>query len=265
MGDSMRKVRSGDPLDIPASTFNTFIDAARYFRERQAGSKRNGNREILQNGIVLVKNTNGADCERFHVLGINEPIILPSDNEDEFKNKVAFNVNTPNEDNHKGKFVILLEPIKNGAIGKAMCCGICTVKISVTKEKHSYAEISNGETSYLKSAKTGAAQILWKESGTGTKWAIVRLSIPEPTGTCDSPYELPVGEGNVANTETWDITEQPEGHDGVTYTPFRVYYDNVSNFYSFVRKPKYDNLGRLVYVGPEESGLVFTTVDCDCP
>ena len=33
--DALKKVQSGDPLVIPAQTFNTFIDAARDFKARQ--------------------------------------------------------------------------------------------------------------------------------------------------------------------------------------------------------------------------------------
>ena len=32
MGDTLKKVKPGDPLAIPAEAFNTFIDAARDFR-----------------------------------------------------------------------------------------------------------------------------------------------------------------------------------------------------------------------------------------
>ncbi len=40
MGDNMRKVRTGDSLDIPAETFNTFIDSARDFLQRQSAVDR---------------------------------------------------------------------------------------------------------------------------------------------------------------------------------------------------------------------------------
>ena len=35
MGDSLKKVKSGDDLVIPAQTFNTFVDSARDFLARQ--------------------------------------------------------------------------------------------------------------------------------------------------------------------------------------------------------------------------------------
>jgi hypothetical protein len=178
MGDSMRKVRSGAPLVIPATTFNTFIDTARDFLDRQNQIRRTGLRDTRHSGIVLVKNASGEDRERFHVLGIKETIITPSDNEDEFKNKVALSGETPTEEDHRGKFVVLLEPLKTDAIGMGMALGLCPVKITVENEDHACADVNDGEAATLKSASTGAAQILWKEDGTGEKWAVIRLGTP---------------------------------------------------------------------------------------
>ena len=175
----MKKVQSGDPLKIPAATFNTFIDAARDFRSRQQGRAQNAQPGFRQSGIVLVKNASGSDRGRFNVLGIDSPIFTPTDNEEEFKNRVALSCITPVEADHTGRFVILLEPIANNEIGLGCVHGVCPVKIDVTDEDQQYADISNGETGKLKSSSTGAAQILWVEPGTGEKWAIVRLAAPE--------------------------------------------------------------------------------------
>jgi len=40
----MLKVRRGDPLVIPAQTFNTFIDVAQDFRQRQRSARRRARR-----------------------------------------------------------------------------------------------------------------------------------------------------------------------------------------------------------------------------
>ncbi|MDY7011133.1 MAG: hypothetical protein SVV80_10335 [Planctomycetota bacterium] len=36
MSATLKKVKSGDALEIPAQTFNTFINAARDFRDRRS-------------------------------------------------------------------------------------------------------------------------------------------------------------------------------------------------------------------------------------
>ena len=69
-------------------------------------------------GIVLVKNSSGADRDRFDILGIDGPIIAPTDNPDEFKNRVTIDGITPAMADHTGQFVILAEPIASGAIGR---------------------------------------------------------------------------------------------------------------------------------------------------
>ena len=60
----------------------------------------------------------------------------------------------------------------------AMALGLCPVKITVENEDHAFADVNDGEAATLKSTATGAAQILWKEDGTGEKWAVVRLGVP---------------------------------------------------------------------------------------
>jgi len=57
------------------------------------------------------------------VLGIDTPIIDPSSNNSEFKNRVALSCVTPAANTHEGKFVILAEPLASGKIGKACLPG----------------------------------------------------------------------------------------------------------------------------------------------
>ncbi len=57
----LNKVKSGDPLKIPAATFNTFIDAARDFRARTQNRAQKPEPAVRQSGIVLVRNTTAVD------------------------------------------------------------------------------------------------------------------------------------------------------------------------------------------------------------
>jgi len=180
MGDNLKKVRSGDPLDIPAATFNTFIDSARDFLSRQSDMNRARIRDTRNSGIILVKNASGEDRARFEILGITDPVISVSDNEEHFKNRVALKGEMPSVDDHTGKFVILLEPLKSDGIGMAMALGICPVKLTVDSEDHTHADVKDEEAATLQSGFSGSAQILWKESGTGEKWAVVRINAMPP-------------------------------------------------------------------------------------
>lgn len=182
MDDPLKKVQPGDPLQIPAASFNMFIDAARAHRDRQHTQDQGAQPTMRTGGMALVKNASGADQDRFAVLGINTPIILPTDNLNGFKNRVAFNVVVPTAD-HAEKFVILTEPLAAGRLGKGMVSGVTPVKLSVQSEDDEYAAVKVGETGFLETGQ-GPAQILWKEPGTGTKWGIVQF----PFSLSDTEY-----------------------------------------------------------------------------
>ena len=108
MGDPFKKVQRGEPLRIPAETFNTFIDAAKDFRQRTQNRGQSSLANFADSGIVPVKNASGGDRDRYDVLGIERPIFLPSENLLSFTNQLAVIGVTPDEDKHVGRFVVLL-------------------------------------------------------------------------------------------------------------------------------------------------------------
>lgn len=174
-GDHLKKAQSGQPLRIPAQTFNSFVDAARDFQLRQQSQTTGSSRSFRQTGIVLVRNDSGADRERFHILGIDGPVISPDDNLDEFQNRVVLKGKKPKHDDHLGRFVVLLEPVRQNQIGLAYCDGVCPAKIDVEDEDHEFADIKDDDATALESRDDGSAVILWKEAGEGQKWAVVQL------------------------------------------------------------------------------------------
>ena len=116
----MQKVQSGQPLRIPAETFNAFLDAAQDFRNRQQARSRDPQPTFRQSGIVKVKNASGEDRGRFDILGIDRPIFTPTDNLDTFQNDVLLVGVVPDQEKHPGRFCILLEPLAVDAIGLAV-------------------------------------------------------------------------------------------------------------------------------------------------
>ncbi len=64
----MQKVKPGDPLRIPAATFNTMIDAAADYRRRAQSGGRPRGRDARPSDLVQVKNYTGQDCPRFGVM-----------------------------------------------------------------------------------------------------------------------------------------------------------------------------------------------------
>jgi len=174
---TLRKVLPGEPFVAPAATWNAFIDAAQDYKDRTADIGRQPLAGFRSSGIITVKNESGGARRQFDVLGLGEPIFLPSSGsssggspggaEQQFRSMVAFRGQMPSEDEHVGKYVILIEPPAAGAVGKACISGVCQVRVNVTDEDHEFAEVSDGQADMLESGDTGGAKIRWKEDGTG--------------------------------------------------------------------------------------------------
>ena len=178
MAAPARRAQPGEPLAIPAAVWN---DLVTMLRERGwEGTLRPGGKSTDRDGLVLVRNSSGQDVDWFGVLAIDGVVYTPEDDESGFLGQPVLDGKKPTED-HRGRFVILLEPIAAGAIGRALVQGLVPVKVDVADEDHEFADVADGECGHLASGTTGAAQILWKQAGTGTKWAIVRIGLPAPS------------------------------------------------------------------------------------
>lgn len=201
----LRHVQRGQPLRIPAADWNAIVDATRAHLEDQLGNGGTTTSGGKQAGVVFVKNASGAAVDRFAVLGIGGPIITPTDNADEFKRQVAVSGVTPTS-GHAGKFVILLEPAPSGGIVRAVVAGVSIVKVNVIAAAHEFAEVKAGDAAKLDSAAQGTARILWKESGTGDKWAIVRLGESAPSLIPVTVAQTGGSNGSKAATATYTYT-----------------------------------------------------------
>ena len=172
----MNKVHAGDKLRIPAADYNAFVDAALDLRQRQLAVGRTPLRDFAQSGILLARNDTGEAQPRFAVLGMAEPIVTPQAALNEFCRKAAFACVVPQEA-HRGRFVILAEPLAAGAVGRAYAAGVCPVKVNFTSAVNpGAADIEPGETGWLTAQAGGAATILWPNGGVGPQWSLVRFS-----------------------------------------------------------------------------------------
>lgn len=159
MAANLNKVRPGDPLRIPADTWNTVIDATAAWQRRQRNIEvpDAGHRDT---GSIVVKNTSGVDKARFTVLGLTSPLFLPHEALASFQAQVAIAGVTPTTD-HTGKFAILLEPIPNGKLGRAAIDGVVVVRVKMNSEGDRYADVLPGNGLRLQSAAAGALSLLW--------------------------------------------------------------------------------------------------------
>lgn len=127
---------------------------------------------------ILVYNNSGYDISRYGILAIEGVKILPdTQGLSEFQRRPVLSGILPNwAGQSDGKFVICLEPIKNGAIGVAAIDGITVAPVYINVESDTYADIFGSGMQMLTSCTSGTCQILYKEAGAGNiKWAIVRF------------------------------------------------------------------------------------------
>lgn len=188
MGSAEGPATPGAPLRISARQWN---DIRAQARQAIAEAAKSGPAVSLPRSTdcVAVYNVSGVTLPMFGIVGFHGgspssargPVIAPSVNLPEFQGRPVLKCRKPLRGEYGGKndigrFGIVLQPIKNGWFGLAQVAGVATCKIDVEYEGHVYADVKNANADELKSHECGAAEILWKESGTGSgKWAIVRL------------------------------------------------------------------------------------------
>jgi hypothetical protein len=174
MAKGFEHVAPGDP--ISAAQFNSILDAARASNEARAKLSANTGENALfqQRTIIQVKNNSGAARMRFDVLGIDGPLFEFGSNT--FKEFPRLKGVTPQAGAHEGKFVILLESGSESSILRAVASGVAVVQIDMKDGGHKWADITDADCEGLTSC-TGpsGAEILAVDSGTGAKWAVVRL------------------------------------------------------------------------------------------
>lgn len=135
-------------------------------------------RQAQRPEIIRIKNASGSSLDRLSILGIDSIVWATNDAVDQlsqFKADVVFTGITPTSSHAGGLCAVLLEPAVNNQVVTAAVGGVCQVKIAVSDASHTHADVTPGDSTKLTSAESGTIQILWKETGTGDKWAVVRF------------------------------------------------------------------------------------------
>ena len=71
--------------------------------------------------------------------------------------------------------MILLEPLPAGRIGWALAAGVCPAMVDMMSATDRFADVTDGQSGYLTSGAEGSARILWAETGTGQRRAMILL------------------------------------------------------------------------------------------
>jgi hypothetical protein len=201
---------------MPAEIYNRMLDVIEHVGElRMAGRGRVpvGGRD---RGLVLVKNASGYDCGRFAVLGIDgiAAVSDPATSAIAFQNEHVISGKTP-ASSHAGKFVVLAEAVRSGAVGWGVASGVVPCKVDLTYSGQPYADVAAGDRGKLAAGEGGAAQVLWHAGTAGEQWAVVRLgapTYPKLVGKLDgdlaagSSATMSIWEGNTLTDSGRNIT-----------------------------------------------------------
>lgn len=172
--DPRHHVLPGQPLRLAAEQVNALNKMMRVNAGTTGGPV--GVPEQAKN-IILCRNDSGSDVARWGVLEISGVVFDPSsgsDAEATFTSTPCVIGVTPTDG--AKPFVIAVEPIASGVIGRVAVAGVVQCKLDVVNELHIAARTKAGSTSQMETADVGTSGIVWKESGTGVeKWSLLRM------------------------------------------------------------------------------------------
>jgi hypothetical protein len=172
--NEFQHVRRGEPLMISAGAYNAMLDAAQAHRNRKITLASHGNG--FDSLFIHVVNETGQTLQRFDVVGLDEP--LETKNIDLFCNHLAFKGVKPQK-KHKGKFAVLQQDAAPKMMVRACIYGATIAKINVSSNSENenselkYCDVEEGQTSYLVAG--GQTEVLWSDSSTQNRWAIIRI------------------------------------------------------------------------------------------
>ena len=203
MTDPRQNVRPGDRLRIAAEQINFLNGLMRPDTGFKAGAL---NGYEPGRNVILARNNSGADLPRWGVLAITGIDINPATDATRRRSfeEMPCITGTKPTGTTGGKFVVAVEPIKSGKVGRVCAAGIVQVKVSFSNSSHTRAKPKNNSTAHLESAASGPAVIVWSANTSGEQWALVRwddgggIRIGKYTGSTTW------GIGTCATVTVWD-------------------------------------------------------------
>jgi len=173
----------GQKLNLRAQDWNDVLDAARNGRETTRDVAEVPGL-LRQSTLCKLRNQTGTDLPRYSIVGLDGPIVAPSEEVDVFQQQLTFDGVVPATPTHIGRFAVLLESLPDGEMGQAVISGVvpCHLALGGADPVPPYAEVAAGITATLAGSAGGSAQVLWAEVVGTTRWALVRLQGP----ACDS-------------------------------------------------------------------------------
>jgi hypothetical protein len=162
-------VQRGDRRVITASNWNSMVDAARHMRDHAHDRDRAVPADSRIGGTVVVRNGTASVRPRFAALAVTGSLFDPPERP-VLTTAVAVSSSRA--------AAVLQVPLAPGAIGPAVVHGVtwCRINVPGGAGAWHFVELATG-SDRLVLAQEGQAEVLWRESGTGNKMALIRVSI----------------------------------------------------------------------------------------
>jgi len=183
VSDAFRKVRPGEPIKIAAQAWNQVIDQVTTRPRFDASTSP----YPAINFQVRCRNSTSGDVARWGVLQITGVLETPTGATGASGATGSMDAGTMSflaypgivgvtpMDTAGARYVVATQPIKAGEIGMAAIDGVVQVKLDIQSASDNFATVKSGSVEQMKTASSGDASVLWKESGTGVKWGLVRI------------------------------------------------------------------------------------------
>jgi hypothetical protein len=178
VSDKFQTVTAGQPLQVPAATWNAMLDAARAHEQSKFNLQAGSDSQARRPSLAKVQNQTAVVLGQFSIVGLGNPLVAPSANFAEFQRETAVGVGLPSGGD---RFGVLLEPLAPGRIGMAAVAGVVATRVAVGDQIYSRAQVMPGQTSFLANVPHGPASILWMEAIGVIRWCLIRFD--------DSNYE----------------------------------------------------------------------------
>lgn len=208
--DPLSSIQAGDPGPIPVTAWNRMLELVRRDQATRAGRSGGGPMvdSVQATTTVLVQNDTGSAASHGYCLAVTD---IPTDattNPPEWLTRPVLTGDVPASTSDP--FVVLLEPLSDGAVGRAAIAGLALAQVDVTDTSHEYATPTAADATKLTSATSGPARILWTETGgTGTQACLLMLG-DSSAGTSLTVKESD-GSPSYANVSSLEVDQAQGG------------------------------------------------------
>jgi hypothetical protein len=172
--DPRGHVRPGDKLRIAAEQIN-------WINRQMAADTSFGGGPLagIEPGknVIMARNTTGGDVPRWGVMAIGGVEINPASGDTQrrsFEEQPCITGTMPTATTGAA-FCIAVEPIKSSKIGRVAVAGVVQAKITVGSGVTGDRARPHASSETLELADDGPARVLWRPSGSGTVWGLVRI------------------------------------------------------------------------------------------